>query len=207
MRRLFLAGLFMLCAEALPAHDGENHAAPPDAPTGVSTKKGQGLPLPFDLGGAFSLTDQTGKTRTEADPQGRMQLLFFGYANCEAICSVALPLMADVTDLLAARAIEAVPVMITIDPVRDTIGKLGPALTRHHDDFVGLTGSDEALAEAYKLYAIEREVAFVDPELGPVFAHGSHIYLLDGEGQFLTLLPPVLSADRLTEIVAGFAPS
>ena len=49
--------------------------------------------LPFDLGGAFQLTDQSGTPRTEVDPDGRLQLLFFGYANCQQICSAALPLM------------------------------------------------------------------------------------------------------------------
>jgi len=44
-----------------------------------------GTPLPFDVGGAYELIDQHGATRTEKDPDGKGQLLFFGYANCLSI--------------------------------------------------------------------------------------------------------------------------
>ena len=54
--------------------------------------------MPFDVGGSFTLKDQFGQVRTERDPNGRAQLLFFGYANCRSICSAVLPLMAEVVD-------------------------------------------------------------------------------------------------------------
>ena len=52
----------------------------------------QGLPddipgLPGLVGGEYSLTNQFGDTHTQADPDGKTQLLFFGYANCLQICS------------------------------------------------------------------------------------------------------------------------
>ena len=62
-------------------------------------------PLPFGgakIGGDFTLEDQFGNTRTEQDFDGRHTLIFFGYANCEAICTVALPRMADAVDQLGA---------------------------------------------------------------------------------------------------------
>lgn len=163
--------------------------------------------LPFDLklGGAFMLTDQTGAKRNEVNPDGYMQLLFFGYANCQAICSVALPLMADVVDDLAMRGLPLTPVMITVDPKRDTVAAMGPALKKHHLDFVGLTGRLPDLQTTYDLYAVEHKVVFTDPELGDIFAHGSHIYLLDAKGKFLTLLPPILSADRIVQIIQKYA--
>ena len=44
------------------------------------------LPLPFNLGGAYSLTNQHGEPYTQVDPDGKPQLLFFGYVNCQEIC-------------------------------------------------------------------------------------------------------------------------
>ncbi|MBC7156056.1 MAG: SCO family protein, partial [Rhodobacteraceae bacterium] len=46
---------------------------------------------------------------------------------------------------------------------------------------------------------------FEDPEYGPVYAHGSHVYLLDPAGEVLTLLPPILGPARMAEIAAGYA--
>ena len=162
-------------------------------------------PLPFDVGGPYQLIDQNGNERTEADPDGRLQLLFFGYANCQEICSAALPLMAQTVESVQADGINAVPIMITVDPARDTVEDIGPALTRHHPEFVGLTGDEEALQAAYDAYSIEIEEVFFDPEFGPVYAHGSFIYLLDGEGKLQTLLPPILPPEQLAEIVKKYA--
>ena len=162
--------------------------------------------LQFDLklGGPFQLIDQNGNQRTEVNPDGHMQLLFFGYANCASICTVALPLMADVVDDLAQQNLPITPVMITVDPKRDTLSTIGPGVQKYHPDFVGLTGNEAALQKAYDLYSIQNKVVFNDPKFGDVYAHGSHIYLLDARGQFLTLLPPILSSKRIEEIVLKY---
>lgn len=161
-------------------------------------------PLPFDLGGPYALTNQFGETRTQADPDGHAQLLFFGYANCLNICSAALPLMADVVDALADEGITVTPVMITVAPEQDQVATMGAPLADIHSDFIGLTGSTQALQTAYDAFAIEVEPLFQDPEYGWVYAHGSFVHLLDGDGEMLTLLPPILDADRTAEIVRGY---
>ncbi len=207
MKPHLLSLLLCLAGAPLLAHGTVVHKNNAEAEQHLQATEQTGPVLPFDLklGGSFELTDQNGSQRTEANPDGHMQLLFFGYANCQAICSVALPLMAGVTDDLAARGLPITPVMITVDPNRDTVETIGVDLQKHHPDFVGLTGSSSALQNAYDLYSIEQTVVFTDPELGDIFAHGSHIYLLDAKGQFLTLLPPILSSDRIVEIVQKYA--
>lgn len=164
---------------------------------------GQGL-FPVDIGGPFQLVDQHGQTRTEIDPEGRAQLLFFGYANCLNICSAALPLMAQVVDELARDGIEVTPVMITVAPDQDKVETMGAPLADIHPDFVGLTGDEGALQTAYDAFAVEVTPLFEDPEYGWVYAHGSFVHLLDGKGQLLTLLPPVLDVDQATRIARTY---
>ncbi|NNK77383.1 MAG: SCO family protein [Litoreibacter sp.] len=171
----------------------------------ASTASEPDTALPFKIGGAFELVDQHGSPRTQVDPDGQLQLLFFGYANCQQICSAALPLMAEVTDELAGDGITLHPVMITVDPKRDTSETIGSALREHHPDFVGLTGSERALQAAYDAFSVTREELFTDPEFGPVFSHGSFLYLLSGEGEVLTLLPPVLPTSEIRSIVTRYA--
>lgn len=157
-------------------------------------------PLPFDVGGPYTLTDQFGQTRTQADPDGLPQLMFFGYANCPGICSAAMPLMADVTDMMAARGAPLRPVMITVDPARDTVANMGPSLATFHADFIGLTGPQDALDASYDAFNVEHALAYDDPEYGPVYTHGSLIYLMDSAGEVLTVIPPILDANRAAEI-------
>ena len=161
--------------------------------------------LPALVGGEYALTNQFGQTHTQADPDGRPQLLFFGYANCLQICSSVLPQMAEVADDVAALTGEQLrPVMITVDPKIDTVDTIGPALTQYHDDFIGLTGDENALQVAYDAFSVEVEYLFDDPQYGPVYSHGSFIYLLDGQGETLTLIPPVLSDEEIVTIITNY---
>jgi protein SCO1/2 len=159
------------------------------------------------VGGPFVLTDHTGAERTEADPDGRHQLLFFGYASCPGICSAALPMMADTVDLLADQGVEISPILLTIDPKLDTLETMGPALAQLSPRFIGLTGEPDALQQAYNAFQVKFEKLFVDPEYGPIYSHGSHIYLLDPEGDVLTMLPPILPADQTAAIVKKYTGS
>jgi len=159
--------------------------------------------LPFDIGGPFTLMDQDGRERTERALVGKPSLLFFGYAQCQSICTVALPRMAETVDLLGEAGIVVQPVLVTIDPARDTPKSLKTAAPRIHPNLLALTGSENALAAARKAYRVESEQIGEDIE-GPIFSHGSFVYLLDDRGGFLTLLPPVLGSERMAEIVAKY---
>jgi len=179
---------------------GEPHPAQQQQTTPVVASG----PLPFAMGGAFDLIDQNGLPRSQIDPDGRAQLLFFGYANCPGICPTAFATMADTVDLLADQGIKLRPILITVDPIRDTVANMGAPLARLHPDFVGLTGSEAALAQAYKAFGVESKVEYTDPDKGAIYSHGSFIYLLDAQGEVLTLLPPILHTDRMVEIVRGY---
>jgi protein SCO1 len=160
--------------------------------------------LPIKVGGAFELVDQNGRPRTQIDPDGRAQLLFFGYINCPGICPTALPTMADAVDILAQQGLAVRPVMITVDPSRDTVENMGLPMARLHPDFVGLTGSEDALAQAYKAFSVEKRLELIDPEIGAIYSHATFVYLLDAQGKVLTLLPPILTGERVASIVQGY---
>ena len=213
MRGVLAAAL--LAALPASAHEGVVHGSPEeaarhragDAPPALAAPAPSGpvTALPFELGGPFELVDHEGAARTQADPDGHLQLLFFGYANCPSICAVAMPMMGQVVDALAERGVAATPVMITVDPERDTPETMDAPLARIHADFVGLTGDDAALKAAWDAFGIERTLVAELPEYGPVYAHGGHVFLLDGAGEMLTVLPPVLSVEAMADIAMRYA--
>ncbi len=160
--------------------------------------------FPKIKGGDFRLLDHNGTTRTSKDPEGRFQLVFFGYATCKAICSVALPRMAEAVEHLENGGLVVTPVLITVDPERDTVKNLAIAVPKIHPRMVGLTGGLEALGRAYEAFQVERKIVFEHPEYGAVYAHGSFIFLLAPDGTFKTLLPPILSVERIAELVGEY---
>lgn len=161
-------------------------------------------PFPVDLGGPYELVTQHGETRTEKDPDGNVQLIFFGYANCLNICSAALPLMAEVARDMEKAGHGVTPVLITIDPVQDTVETMDAPLAELHPNFVGLTGEEDALAQAYDAFNVEFEKLFQDPEYGWIYSHTGFIHLMDADGKLLTMFPPVLSTDQMSDIVQKY---
>ena len=198
-----LAVATLFAAGSSLAHNGVVHETPEEARQHRALDENTSG-FPNIKGGDFRLVDQTGAIRTSQDPDGRFQLLFFGYATCKAICSVALPRMAEAVEHLESNGLIVTPVMITVDPERDTVKNLASAVPKIHPRMIGLTGDEKALEEAYKAFQVERKVVFEHPEHGAVYAHGSFIYLLSPDGNFKTLLPPILSSERMTELVRAY---
>ena len=208
MRWLCVAAV--LAALPAAAHDGvvhgseaeaEAHRAETGAAVGTPTP---GLPFPVDIEAKFALLNQKGEAVTEADYAGKPMAIFFGYANCEAICSVALPRLGQALDLLGDEAGKLSPLVITVDPERDTPETMGPALAKWHPSLRGLTGSEAALADARRAFQVETSLVGEDPEGNPIYAHGSFIYLIGGDGKVLTLLPPILGPERMAEIIRSY---
>ncbi len=160
--------------------------------------------FPKIKGGDFDLVDHHGNRRTSVSPEGKFQLLFFGYSNCKAICSLALPNLAEAVDLLEGMNAAVTPVLITVDPERDTVDTLNSTVTDIHPNLVGLTGPEKNLDDAYKAFNLEKKFLFEHVDEGAVYSHGSFIYLLGPDGSFKTLFAPVISPIRIAEISAGY---
>ncbi|MEM7269911.1 MAG: SCO family protein [Pseudomonadota bacterium] len=204
--------LIALALLAVPAsaHDGVKHETAEEAAAHLRAKPlpeddGGTLPFALPIGGDYELVDHNGETRTQVDPDGGLQLVFFGYAKCQAICTVALPRMAEMAEVTAEAGIAVQPLLITVDPERDTPEAMKEELNQRHPNVLGLTGDEDALAVARKAFQVERKLVYEDPEYGPIYAHGSHIYLMDANGKLLTLIPPILGPDRGAEIIAKYA--
>lgn len=158
-------------------------------------------PFPVDIKAEFSLTDHFGNQRSENDFDGRGLLIFFGYANCESICTVALPALGEALALLGDDLNKIQPILITVDPKNDTPAALAKALPTYHPALLGLTGTEEELAQVRAKFQVYVEELFQTPDGQPVYSHGSFVYLTDANGEVVSLLPPILSPERMAEII------
>jgi len=163
-------------------------------------------PLALDVGGFFALVDHKGNAVTDRDFRGRFLLLFFGYANCTSVCPIGLRHMTEALDLLGEKGGAVMPVLITVDPERDTVANLGPALARIHSRLIGLTGTTDRLAAARRAYKVGAEVTGTDLTGGALYEHGTFIYLMGPDGTFLSLFPPVMPPAALAAAIARYLP-
>jgi protein SCO1/2 len=200
---LLIAAGLISAATGASAHDGVTHANATETEAHASNT---GPPLPFltDVSPEFDLIEHTGRAVTQADFAGRPMAIFFGYANCESICSVALPSLAAALDLLGTEADAIAPILITVDPARDTPEAMSTKLPQYHPRLIGLTGGEEALAEARAVFQIDARQVAATPEGAPIYAHGSFIYLVGRDGAVKSVLPPILSPERMAELMRKY---
>lgn len=94
------------------------------------------------------LVDQTGREFTTSDLEGRFSLMFFGFTQCPDICPLTLQVLARAREEVRTQAPELVPdvVFVSVDPYRDTPERIGDYISNFDPGFIGVTGSDEALA-------------------------------------------------------------
>lgn len=190
------------------AHDGKTHVSE----LGITDLNVEGssadLPFPVDFDAHFNLIDHHGTPRTETDFSGQYVLVFFGYVNCQSMCSTALKRVSLALEELDATGKRVQPVMITVDPERDTLEVMREKLPAMHPRLLGLTGSAEALEVAYRSYHVSppRYVGD-DTDANAVFSHNSYLYLMSPSGDFLTLIPPILDPPKLAKVIAKYVAS
>lgn len=120
-----------------------------------------------DLGGPFTLLDETGATVTDAEVITAPTILYFGYTFCPDVCPLDSMRNAQAVDILEQEfGIVATSVFISVDPERDTPEVVGRFADNFHDRMIGLTGSAEQVAAAsaaYRTYYRKQESEADDP--------------------------------------------
>lgn len=149
------------------------------------------------VGGSFSLTDHTGRLRTERDFQGKLMLIYFGFTYCPDICPTDLQSIGLALDELGQAADKVQPLFITVDPERDTAQHLKEYLPLFHPRLIGLTGDTSAIraaADAYKVYYEK-----VSDKQGDSYTvdHTAFIYLMGADGRYIGFFPPGTSPERI----------
>jgi protein SCO1/2 len=152
------------------------------------------------VGGPFSLVGADGKPVTDRDFRGRYMLIFFGFTHCPDICPAELQVIAQALEQLGDKAKNVVPIFITLDPERDTPEAMGNYLKSFGPNFVGLTGSPEAIAAAAKAYRVSY-AKVEDKESAANYGvdHSALVYLMDPEGRYVTHFSYGLSAEQMAE--------
>ncbi|WP_313536661.1 SCO family protein [Sphingomonas sp.] len=143
------------------------------------------------IGGPFTLTDQNGKTVTDADFTGRYRIVYFGYTYCPDVCPTDLTKIGAALRTLDKQAPRTaqkiVPLFISVDPERDTPAQLKQYVGNFYPRLVGLTGTPQAIAQVAKAYAI----AYMKQPTpsGYLMGHTQVAYLMGPDGKPITSLP------------------
>ena len=154
------------------------------------------------IGGAFELTDHTGRRVTQADYAGMYLLVFFGFTHCPDVCPRAMDQFAGAMAALGNDAAQVQPILITVDPERDTPQVLADYVAPLDANIVGLTGTPEEIEAVETLYrAYARKVETGEGEY--TMDHSGIIYLMGPDGGFLTLFDGSDTPDTMAAEIAA----
>jgi protein SCO1/2 len=146
----------------------------------------------------FALIDHTGAATTDEDLRGNWLVVFFGFTNCPDICPTTLAEIAAARAMLGDAAAALRPVLITVDPERDTPEALAAYVAAFDADAIGLTGEPAAVAAAargFKAY-FRRAADPGDPD-GYTVDHSTFLYLIGPDGAYVDFFRFGLGADAL----------
>jgi cytochrome oxidase Cu insertion factor (SCO1/SenC/PrrC family) len=156
------------------------------------------------IGGPFELVDQNGNTVTDQTFKGKLTLVYFGFTFCPDACPTALGVMSAALDKLDVAADRVVPVFITVDPDRDTPPVMKDYVSNFHPRMVGLTGTPEQIAKVAKTYRVYYQKAAGTAPDDYVMDHTLLIYLMDGDGKYITHFGPDVTPDQIAEEIRKY---
>lgn len=136
-----------------------------------------------EIGGPFELVSHEGDAFTRDDLVGQPHILYFGFTFCPDLCPTTLFQIASIVETLGDKAGSLRVAFISVDPERDTVALLKDYVGAFHDDFIGLTGSPEAIAEAAKAYRVfYRKVVLEDGDY--TIDHTASALLFNADGSY-----------------------
>jgi len=146
---------------------------------GQESDEPQGGPITMpSTQGDFSLT-QLG--------DDEIAIISFGYTYCPDVCpmnqAVKRQALAQLSDAQRERV---VPVMITVDPERDTLDRMSEYMQFFGSEFIGLVGSQEQLTDVAERYGvIWRRVEAPESAMAYTIDHSASLFLVNREGEIL----------------------
>jgi cytochrome oxidase Cu insertion factor (SCO1/SenC/PrrC family) len=188
---LAIAALALLLASA-PAGAGEAEPSAAQLMDDLMWNRGP-------IGGPFTLTDHTGKLRSDSEFRGKLMVVYFGYTACPDVCPTDLLSISQAIDALGAAGDAVQPIFISVDPEGDT--HLAEYVAAFHPRLIGLTGTPQEIkkvALAYKAYYAK---VYDGEGKDYVIDHTGVVYLIDRTGEYVGFVPPQTGPQRLADIL------
>lgn len=158
------------------------------------------------IGGAFTLIDQDGKTVTEKSWPNKYLLIYFGFTHCPDICPLGLSKMNEALQALPEKQRDLIqPILITVDPERDTPESLKTYVGLFNERLVGLTGTVEQIEHIKKLYRVFAEKQGDGKDY--MVNHSGFTYFMTPQNELALVFAHETSPDDMTKQIGDYLKS
>lgn len=130
--------------------------------------------------------------------RGKLMLVFFGYVNCPDVCPTSLAAMNEVLNgMTPEERANIQPILISVDPARDTPESLKNYAAYFHPSLVGVTGTPEQIATLAKAFGAGYIKQPDRSDGSYAVDHSASTYIVGKNGKLLAILPYGAPADEL----------
>ena len=138
-------------------------------------------------GGAIEMPSTHGDFSLAQLNEGDIAIVSFGYTYCPDVCPINQAVKRQALAQLDEKQRERVlPLLITVDPERDTLSRMEEYMQFFGDEFIGLVGSTAQLEDVAARYGvIWRRVEAPDSAMSYTFDHSASLFLVNREGEIL----------------------
>jgi protein SCO1/2 len=150
---------------------------------------------------AFAFTDHENRVFDLSRLKGKWSFLFFGYTRCPDICPTTLAILARAHENIVKSTVSAKDVQfvfISVDPNRDTAGKLGQYVSYFDTTFLGVTGDNAQLSNLAGQLGAEYQVAITPGRDDYPVYHTAAVFLVDPRARYHAVFAPPLDAEGIS---------
>jgi cytochrome oxidase Cu insertion factor (SCO1/SenC/PrrC family) len=152
------------------------------------------------IGGAFTLTDHTGKAVTDRSWPNQYLLVYFGFTHCPDVCPLGLTILTEAMNSLSPRTQNRIqPLFITVDPARDTVDSLKNYVPLFYPRLIGLTGTEDQVKSAIKAYRVYAEKQGTGQDY--MMNHSAFTYLMSPKGELVHVFAHNTPATEMAAII------
>ncbi|MFQ5356566.1 MAG: SCO family protein, partial [Mariprofundaceae bacterium] len=154
-----------------------------------------------EVGGDFTLTSDHGPVSLQ-EFRGKVGAVFFGYTHCPDICPASLSNIAAAFDRFKKTEQEKLfGILISIDPDRDSPGKVSKYAAYFHSRIYGLSGSPEEITAVAKQYMVAYQKDEADAAGKYLLGHSSYIFIINAEGRVVDLMGHKASPEDIARVL------
>lgn len=157
------------------------------------------------LGGPFSLIDHNNKPVKSEDFLGQWVLIYFGFTHCPDICPDELEKMIEVVDEIdkIKSLPNLTPILITIDPERDTAEAMAAYVKEFSPKLIGLTGPPAQIEQVSRSYRVYYSQGPKDEDNDYIVDHTIIMYLVGPDGEFVEYFGQNKRSVEITNSIAA----
>lgn len=137
------------------------------------------------------------------DLAGKVVPIFFGYTSCPDVCPTTLLRLDQALEELGEARDEVQVVFVSVDPERDSPERASSYAKAVHPSFMGLTGSEEEIADVAAEYGIYYARAEGSEATGYLVDHTTTTVVLNREGGVELLWSSTVTASQMAEDLAA----